>query len=392
MKTTIGVGIANSTNGFKTGQEVAKNALSQLRGAQPTLALLFASHPDPQRVVDGVFAVLDDVPLVGATSAGEYSHDGYVEDGAGLMLLRGDTIQFHPLSYAQSWLRLSKKLLGRLNGLSDEGLGSSYNHRALMLFPDDQSMNLDDVVERAISETGMLYDIIGGPSPTIPSPPRPSAIFSNQKIIHNGLVGAEILSQQPIGVALANGWTPVSGPYRITSVDKKRIVKIDGRTPRDIYEDFLQEQGIAYDTLTPDVLKRYPIGVCSGSDTGGDCKVSMIMKVDERGGIHMGSPPPRNALVHILSSRDDAMFVAARRAVQSALQTASTAAGVLFIDCMATSMVLEDAYAQQRQAVTQTVGENIPFLGFRSHGVLARMQGQTSGHYECSVGTWVVPA
>lgn len=388
MRTMIGVGIANATNGHQTGQAVAKQALRQLRGQQPTLALLFASHPEPQQVLAGVFSILEDVPLIGATSAGEYSHEGYVEDGAGLMLLHGDTIQFHPLNYAQSWLRLNKKLLGRLNGLTDEGLGSVYNHRALMLFPDDHSMNLDNVVERAISETGLLYDIIGGPSPTIPVPPRASAIFANQKIIHNGLVGAEILSQQPIGVSLANGWTPISGPYRVTAVEKRRIVKIDGRAPCDVYEDFLEEQGIGYDNLDADMLKQYPIGICSGNE----CKVSMITSIDERGGLQVASPPPRNALVHILGTQGDAMLVAAQRAVQHALQVATSTAGLLFVDCMATSIVLEDAYAQQRAAVSQTVGENIPFLGFRSHGVLARMQGQTSGHYECSVGTWAVPA
>lgn len=391
MSTTVGVGvgIANHADGYQTGQDIARKASQQLRSnVKPTLALLFVSHPDVQRVLDGVAETLGDTPLIGATSAGEYSHEGYVEDGAGLMLLHGDTIQFHPLSYAQSWLRLGKRLLGNLNGLSAEGFGSIFNHRALMLFPDDRSMNLDYVVERAISETGLLYDILGGPSPTLPAPPRASAIFSNQKIIHNGMVGAEVLSQRPIGMALANGWTPISGPYRVTATDKRRVVKIDGRAPNDVYEDFLDEHGIEYTDIDTDLLRRYPIGICSSND----CKVSVIMGIDERGGLQMTSPPPRHALIHILATQSDAMMVAARRAVQTALQIATSAAGVLFIDCMSTSMVLADAYTQQRRAVAETVGENTPFLGFRSHGVLARLQGQTAGHYECSVGTWVVPA
>ncbi|MBK8035362.1 MAG: hypothetical protein IPK17_38825 [Chloroflexi bacterium] len=42
-----------------------------------------------------------------------------------------------------------------------------------MLFPDAQVMNLDEVVDRAMTETGMLYDILGGPSPNANQPPRP---------------------------------------------------------------------------------------------------------------------------------------------------------------------------------------------------------------------------
>jgi small ligand-binding sensory domain FIST len=86
------------------------------------------------------------------------------------------------------------------------------------------------------------------------------------------------------------------------------------------------------------------------------------------------------------------MVTAARRAVQQALQPLGDQpkAGALFIDCMSTGWVLADAYAQQRSAVQQYLGD-VPFLGFRSHGVLARLQGQTAGHYECSVAACVLP-
>ncbi|MBK8035364.1 MAG: hypothetical protein IPK17_38835 [Chloroflexi bacterium] len=46
-------------------------------------------------------------------------------------------------------------------------------------------------------------------------------------------------------------------------------------------------------------------------------------------------------------------------------------------------------HAKQRRR-SRTVGD-VPFLGFRSHGVLSRLQGQTAGHYECSVGTFIFP-
>jgi hypothetical protein len=353
------------------------------------MVLLFTSHPEPSQVLRGVNETLGKVSLIGATSAGQYSHNGYVEHGAGVMLIQSENIQFHPTAY-QRPLFGSRKLLGNLHGTSKEGLGSAYNHRTLFLFPDDRSMNLDGVVDRAMTETGMLYDILGGPGPTTHAPPRPPAVFYNNRIFQAGLSGAEILSQTPLGLAFANGWTPLSGPYRVTQADERRIIKIDGRAAWEVYEDFFHEHSISYtdDKKLGNVLLHYPIGICES----GDCKVSVLMGFDESGAAMTTSPPPVGRLIHILSTQTDAMVTAAKRAVQQALQQVSSQpkAGALFIDCMSTGGVLGEAYPEQHAAVQQCIGD-APFLGFRSHGVLVRLQGQIAGHYECSVATCVLP-
>jgi hypothetical protein len=387
-ETAVGIALDNHSRGKRCGYEVARAALAQLgQDKTPSFALLFTSHPQPGRVLKGVGDVLGDVPLIGATSAGEYSHAGYVEDGAGLMLVHNDGIHFHPLGHPKRWFRFGS-LLGQLHGTTEAGLGSAH-HRTLVLFPDDRSMSLDKVVDQAMAETAMLYDILGGPGPTIPTPPRPPAVFFNRRMFKAGLVGAEILSQQPIGAALANGWTPVSGPYRVTKVDERRVIRIDGRPAREVYEDFLHEQGITSgDDIPHRTLLQHPIGICQN----GDCKVSVLMGIDTAGALQVTSPPPENSLIHILGTQPDAMITAASRAIRQALGALENrqTAGVLFIDCMSTAMVLEGVYAQQRQAVQQTLGD-LPFLGFRSHGVLARLRGQIAGHFECSVAACMLP-
>lgn len=386
----IGIGLNNHSRGERCGLEVARMAFDQIgANTQPSFALLFVSHPEPKRVLKGVGDVLGDVPLIGVTSAGEYGRDGYVEDGAGLMLIRNENIAFHPLGYQKRWFRRGN-LLGRLHGTTEAGLGSAH-HRTLALFPDDHSMNLDKLVDQAMAETAMLYNILGGPGPTMPAPSRKPAVFLNRRMFKTGLVGAEILSKQAIGAALANGWTPVSGPYRVTSGDERRVIKIDGRPAREVYEDFLDARGI---TISPhaeiphQILLQHPIGICGE----GNCKVSVLQGIDADGALQVTSPPPENSLVHILGTEPDAMLTAAGRAIQAALADTQDgqASGVLFIDCMSTAMVLEDVYVQQRKAVEQTVGDR-PFLGFRSHGVLARLRGQLAGHFECSVAACTLP-
>lgn len=389
MTTRMGVGLSDTAQGYNCGREAAQAALAAIDSGLPALALLFTSHPQPDEVLKGVNAALGNVPLIGATSAGQYSHEGYVEQGAGVMLIQSDQIQFHPTGYRRRLFR-GRKLLGKLQGISKEGLGSAHHHRALMLFPDDRSMNLDSVVERAMTETAMMYDILGGPGPTThETPPRPPAVFHNHRLIQSGLSGAEILSQNPLGMALSNGWTPLSGPYRVTQADERRIVKLDGRPAWEVYEDFLVELAIDYSAeALSRILLNHPIGVCDS----GNCKVSVLMGFDEAGALKVTSPPSNGQLIHILATETDAMVTAAERAINQAMQrlNAQPGAGALFIDCMSTGWVLEDAYPRQRAAVQACLG-NVPFLGFRSHGVLARLQGQTAGHYECSVAACLLP-
>ena len=390
VTTKIGVGLDNSINGIRCGQEVARAALDYLGSDSPSLALLFTSHPDCSQVLKGVNDVLKGVPLIGATSAGEYTHQGYVQEGAGLMLIHSRKIRFHPFKHRQKRFRRERRLLGKLHGLTASGLGSHHNHRALVLFPDDESMNLDGVVDQALTETGMLYDIVGGPGLASPTPPRPPAVFYNQHVFRAGLAGVEILSQNPVGLALANGWQPISGPYRVTSADQKRIHTIDGRPAHEVYEDFVINQGLVLtkDTETH-ILLKHPIGVCKSNEK---CKVSMLKHFDKNGALHMTSPPQTGKLIYILGTQPNAMITAAQHALYEAQQNmgAQSTSGVLFIDCMSTGLVLDSTYHHHQAAVRQSLGD-IPFLGFRSHGVLARLQGQTAGHYECSVATCMLP-
>lgn len=372
----------NSTDAYRCGQEAARAALSRFEQSA-SLAVLFSSHSQPKEVLRGINAVLPGVPLIGTTSLGEYTQDGYVEGGAGIMLIQSEKLEFHPVARQKSWF--SNRLLGKLRGISKEGLGR-FTHRTLMLFPDNHSMNLDKLVQKAISETAMLYDIVGGAGPAAPT--QTPAIFFNDLLLPSGLAGTELLSQNPIGLALANGWTPVSGPYRVTKADDRRVIKIDGRPVREVYEDFFLEQNYPLDKMDR-LLPSFPIGICAV----GDCKVSMAMQgFEPNGSLSVTSPPPTGSLIHILTTQADMMITAAQRAIRHALDQLeqTPAAGALFIDCMSTSLMLGESYQQQRAAVQKQLGD-VPFLGFRSHGVLARLQGQTNGHYECSVATCILP-
>ena len=388
METKISVALNNQSKGQHCGREAALEATEKLGAYKPTLALMFTSHSQPTEVAKGVRSILGDIPLIGSTSAGEYSHSGYVEDGVGLMLVSSTNIQFHLVAQQRRLFRFGS-LLGRLQGTTPDGLRSIYHHRTLMLFPDDSSASLKRVVDQAVEETAMLYNIIGGPSPTLPTPPYTPLLFHNDRVFRAGLTGTEILSSQPIGAAIANGWTPIRGPYRVTKADDRHIFKLDGRPAKEIYEDFALEQGIPIDKALPsDFVLHHPIGLCDK----GDCRVSLVMGFDNDGALKMTSPPNVGSLVHILGTEPTAMVTAAQRAIRQAVTglEGAVSAGALFIDCMSSAMLFEHTYPQQRAIVQVELGAT-PFLGYRSHGVLARLVGQISGHYECSVGACLFP-
>ena len=387
--TSIGVGIADHARGFASGREAALQARAELGPQAISLALLFSSHPDADQVLKGARSVLGNVPLIGATTGGQYSHQGYAEQGAGVMLIHSTSIRFHLVNRQRAWVG-GERLLADLQGLSAGGLGNAFRHRTLMLFPDDQSMSLDGIVEKALAETAMLYDILGGPGQSGRKTPYPSAVFHNDHLFRMGLSGTEVLSQLPLGLSLAHGWMPFPKAYRITEADAHMVFSIDGRATREVYEDFLRENNIVYTNETlPDTLLRYPLGICRE----GVCKVNILRRFDANGALHMTSPPRTGSVVHFFSSRSDSMIMAATRSIQQATDLMKNVqqAGALLIDCTGNGVILGETYRQQRAAIQENL-PNVPFLGIRSHGVLARLQNQTAGHYECSVATCILPA
>jgi hypothetical protein len=389
LTTRIGIGIADQSRGFTCGREAALQARAELGSHRVSLALLFSSHADLAQVLEGARSVVGDAPLIGATTGGQYSHQGYAEHGAGIMLIHSESIHFHLVNRPRAWVG-GERLLTNLQGISPGGLGSAFRHRTLMLFPDDQSMSLDVVVEKALTETAMLYDILGGPGQAGRTPPHPSAVFHNGHIFEMGLSGAEVLSQLPLGLSLAHGWMPFPVTYRITEADAHRVISIDGRAAREVYEDFLRENHIAYtDTTLPDILLHYPMGNCRD----GVCKVNMLRRFESNGALQMASPPRTGSVVQFFSTRPDSMIMAATRAVQQAAGTMNgvNQAAALLIDCTGNGVVLGETYPQQRAAIQENLSD-LPFLGIRSHGVLVRLQNQTAGHYECSVATCILPA
>ncbi len=383
MATVVGVGLSDHEDAYASGIEAAQQAHVVLDNCPITMALLFTSQPNPRAVLSAVNHTLGHPPLVGATTAGQYTHTTYAERGTGIMLIASDQMQFYPLLNRRRWFG------GQLRGLTDEGFSSDFAHRTLMLFPDDQSMNLNTMLQTVLAETGMMYDILGGAGLPHRAPPRPPAVFHGNQLFRSGYSGAEVLSQIPMGLALANGWKPLSGPYRITRANERQIIEIDGRPAREVYEDFLAEFGFDYtdDTLI-DVALRHPIGVCEAN--GATCQVSLLSHFGRNGAIACVSPPKTGTLIYFLATQPDAMLTAAQSAISRAATGSEPHAGALFIDCASTGMVLADAYQQQRAVVRQQLGD-IPFLGVRSHGVLAGLQGEMAGHYECSVATFLLP-
>ncbi|MBK8035361.1 MAG: hypothetical protein IPK17_38820 [Chloroflexi bacterium] len=127
MATHIGVGLSDQAKGFDCGRDAARAACASLPDTNVpiTLALLFTSHAHPEQVLKGANAVLGDVPLIGATSVGQYSHHGYVEHGAGVLLIQSEHIRFHTNRY-QRPLVGKGRLLGALRGVTTEGLAALF--------------------------------------------------------------------------------------------------------------------------------------------------------------------------------------------------------------------------------------------------------------------------
>src|SRR5688500_17694818 len=101
VTTRIAVAVNDQADGYQSGQQAIQSALADLGSGAVSLALLFTSHKNPPDVLQGARTALGSVPLVGATTAGQYTHDRYAEQGTGVMLFQSDDILFHAFERQQ---------------------------------------------------------------------------------------------------------------------------------------------------------------------------------------------------------------------------------------------------------------------------------------------------
>jgi hypothetical protein len=356
-------------------------------GGAPDVLVVFASAAfDYEVLLEALQAGCHPALMMGASSAGEFTHASRGTGTVSALAIRSDEIKFA----VALGTGISSDARGAARALAAgfKGLEGQDRYRAALVLTDALAGHAESLVDELTLVTSGRYQLAGGGA-------GDDAQFSRTHVFHgtrsysDAVVALEILSDKPIGVGVGHGWVPTGKPMLATEVDGMRLVGLNGLPAADAFEAHAEATGQAFDRADPMPFFLHNI---LGVDTGEGYRLRVPLAVNDDGSVALAAEIQEYASVSIMRTTADSASEAAARATTAAMQALEShpPGAALFFDCVATRLRLGDAFAIELRSVCDALA-GAPLVGCNTYGQIARAQGQFSGFHNCTAVVLVLP-
>jgi methyl-accepting chemotaxis protein len=394
MTTQFATSIVEHEDSFEAGKEAAKQALSKLKGVQPSLVILFCSTQyDYSSVIRGIQKMVGEkVNLIGCTTAGQFTNDGINQEGVACALIASDAYRFfsgigtllknNPMESLQNAIiTFPKKVEG-------------HPHQSAILLVDGLAGKGEETVLAAASLLGPEVKFAGaGAADNLSF--KETAVFSNQEALTDAASICLIASRSPVIVSVNHGHHPISPPLRVTKAKENVLYEVEGKPALDVWKNFLRDrlrkEGVDVNSLSlsdwSKIFLKYEAGFMIG--TNSDYKIRFPISSQEDGSLNFVSTILEGSVIKIMESDPKDQIESARRSVEMAVKSipkGTKLAGALIFDCACRKFILKEHFSQVVKAVHQEL-QTVPFIGCETYGEIAMDKGQWSGFHN---GTTVV--
>ena len=377
----LGVGRSSESNARVAGKAAARDAL---RGHDPRLLLVFASE---RYALDGLLgairAEVGNVPLIGATSAGEIATAGPSAESVVVVAWGGPGFSVATSVAANVSRRLRAAGAEVASSLSEVAVRS---YRILLLFTDGAAGDQQEIIRGAYGVAGAGVPLVGGCAGSVGHRSE-TAQFFDQFVLRDAVVAAAIGSDTPFGVGVRHGWRPVGEPMVVDRSFGNRVFLLDGRPSLDVYLDRLgapaeaRANGVAF---TQFALK-HPLGFARRTGE------PLLRRVDNADfdGRSLGclATVPQGEIAWAMEGDAAALLGATDAACREAVEALGgrPPLGLLAFDSDARREVLGDRGTQEEVFRMFGQGQESPVAGFYTSGTIARTSGATAWHNQTLV-------
>ncbi|MBI2896548.1 MAG: FIST C-terminal domain-containing protein [Deltaproteobacteria bacterium] len=395
MATRCGVGLSGRESPGEAGRDAATAAVGALDGGSPDFVFAFASTKyDYPKLLGGIREVTSGAPLIGCSTAGEFTHEDVCHRCVAVMAVRSETTRFH-LALGRGLRKDQRRaVVEAFRGFRQAHLAAraeGLTHATCFVCTDGLAGGGEDLVELVHAETGMLAQIVGGAAADDARFSRTDVFFGDQHHT-DALVVAFAFSRSPIGLGVRHGLNAATGSMIVTRSRGTHLEEIDGRPALTAYERFAASIG---ETLTVQnreaLMMVHQIGMLTPT---GEYKIRAPLKANADGSLVMASEVPTGAAITIMRGTKEGLVTAAELAARSAMANLGGCrpAGVLAFDCICRRMFLGDDYGRQVAAIRSVVGPNVPVIGWETYGEIAMTPSQQTGWHNSTTVLAILPA
>jgi hypothetical protein len=386
MGTLAGVGISHHRNAVRAAQEAVEKAFIAAGTTQPDFVFLFASLGyDPEKLLFAVRQATGDCPLAGCSGQGVIVQ-GEADESSfsiGVMVIKSDELHF--ASHAISQGALTYEQVGTTLGEKIQA-DTTADPIALFLFTNGLTLNFDRLMSGFQSALRLEkpLPILGGAAGS-DLEMRATYQFCDDRVLIDGAVTTLISGSAQIAWVVNHGCVPIGPGYQITRAEGNLIYELDGKPVFEVLRQYFSEAEIAR-------WDRTMVSFCFGlkspepeNQAHDEFVIRYLPRKDEAAGAVMLQTEVTVGTMIWVMRRDQEMIAQGTTALAQDLNTKLQGQVPKFIfqfDCYGRGKSI--LTGQQNQAILdqlqQTVGVDLPWLGFYSHGEIAPIGTQNAFH------------
>lgn len=241
------------------------------------------------------------------------------------------------------------------------------NGGTMFVWVDGLASRINGLVESIFHIFGLTYNYLGGGAGSLSFEQKP-CLFTNQGMIGDSAVLA--LLDIPSGVGVSHGWTPISGPHKVTRARGNVIHSLNWRPAFDVYREAVVQatgQEVNRENFFA-ISKSHPFGIIR---LGDEMIVRDPIVVQDDGSLVCVGEVPQESHVDILVGDANSLVAAARRArelAENAFDEKPSMPITFFVDCISRVLFLEEDFGRELAAVESP---DRPLLGALTLGEIA---------------------
>jgi len=382
MSTVAGVGLSRLVNPEEAGGAAAAGARERL-GRIPDLTLVFATaRYDQNRLLAGVREQTGGGSLSGCSAEGVIAGPESVETdhAVSVMAIASDQFRFEPVllpGYAEDPSGCGTRLAASIRkGGLDDVVG-------LILLPDGLTGDCTRLLRALEHDLGTSIPVVGGTAADAMTL-EATYQYKDDEVARGAVAAVAVRGRGTMRVAVSHGCEPIGLERTITRAENGWVYEIDDLPAWSVFKEYLD--GDPQDLNVDGILH-----LCVGlplPEAPGDRSPFVIrtpLGLDRErgalffpgGGLHSGQPIR-------LTRRDQQQITRGARACAETIldsEPGTRPSVVLQFDCAGRGKVLFGSCAADEiiKPLRETLGEDIPWMGFHTYGEIASMR--DTAHY-----------
>jgi len=239
MGTKFVTGLAKGNNGYDAGKEAAQKALQKLGDNTVHLSVVFSSSKyNYQDVLKGIREITSNAPLIGCSSAEEFTEEGVAKESVVCALISSDTHKF----FTGMGGNLSEDIITCLKEATKNFPLSveDYPYLSYILCADGLSGKGEEIALAMLSVLGTNMKFAGG-SAADNLKMLETMTFTDDKVLSDAVSLACVASKKPLVIAVQHGHLPISPPLTITKSEGNVVYEIDGKPAFEVWKEYAGE-------------------------------------------------------------------------------------------------------------------------------------------------------